>query len=144
MKLLGSDPLQAPEQRIGSGVGAGKEDAQPAKVGGKERIHDARAGEGQSEDRIGAAVAGQKAEAQHLADDQDWGSSCGEECIVVACFHWAALNFKMSPVRMAAKTTPVPAAESQLMTNLAASGLAFTGATGGMRSTRLCSAGMSQ
>ena len=38
----------------------------------------------------------------------------------------------------------VPAAESQLMVNRAASGLALIGATGGMRCTRLCKAGMSQ
>ncbi len=40
--------------------------------------------------------------------------------------------------------TPVPAAESQLIANTAASGLAFTGATGGMRWTRLWSAGICQ
>ena len=47
------------------------------------------------------------------------------------------------PVRIAATNTPVPAAESQLITKRAASGLAFTGATGGVRCTRLCRAGMS-
>src|ERR1035437_4792153 len=63
---------------------------------------------------------------------------------VSSSVHWTGLNFKLRPVRMAAKTTPVPAAESQLMTNLAASGFAFNGATGGTRITRLWSAGMSQ
>src|SRR5689334_4197305 len=48
------------------------------------------------------------------------------------------------PERTAATKTPVPAAESQLMAKRAASGLAFTGATGGIRCTMLCSAGMSQ
>jgi hypothetical protein len=37
----------------------------------------------------------------------------------------------------------VPAADSQLIANLAASGLALTGATGGIRCTRLLSEGMS-
>src|SRR5437764_864340 len=42
-------------------------------------------------------------------------------------------------------TPPVElvAADSQLMANRAASGLAFSGATGGMRWTMLCSAGIS-
>jgi hypothetical protein len=38
----------------------------------------------------------------------------------------------------------VPAAESQLMTKRAPSGLALTGATGGMRCTMLFKSGMSQ
>ena len=37
----------------------------------------------------------------------------------------------------------MPAADSQLIANRAASGLALTGATGGIRCTRLCSDGMS-
>src|ERR1051325_4983408 len=62
----------------------------------------------------------------------------------VASRHCAALSFRTMPVSIAATKTPVPAAESQLMANTAASGLAVTGATGGMRCTRLCSAGICQ
>src|SRR5713101_1214565 len=61
-----------------------------------------------------------------------------------ASFHWAALNPRTRPETSAATNTPVPAAESQLMVKRAASGLALAGATGGMRWTMLCSAGMSQ
>src|SRR3982750_62425 len=57
--------------------------------------------------------------------------------------HWAAESLSTSPEMSAATNTPVPAADSQLIVNRAASGLAFTAATGGMRCTRLCSAGMS-
>src|SRR5262252_5627295 len=57
--------------------------------------------------------------------------------------HCAPLSLSTSPDSKAATNTPVPAADSQLMTKRAASGLAFSGATGGMRCTRLCSAGMS-
>src|SRR5215472_17517342 len=60
-----------------------------------------------------------------------------------ASFHWAALIPRTRPDSSAATKTPVPAADSQLMTKRAASGLAFGGATGGMRWTRLCRAGMS-
>src|SRR5258705_1756457 len=48
------------------------------------------------------------------------------------------------PDGSAATKTPVPAADSQLIVNRAASAFALTGATGGIRCTRLCSAGMSQ
>src|ERR1051325_4311812 len=58
-------------------------------------------------------------------------------------FHCAAESLSTSPELSPATHTPVPAAESQLMVKRAASGLAFTGATGGMRCTRLCSDGMS-
>src|SRR2546427_6198201 len=61
----------------------------------------------------------------------------------MASFHWAALSLRNRPDRSAATNTPVPAADSQLMTKRAASGLAFGGATGGMRWTRLCRAGIS-
>src|SRR5664279_4493401 len=71
VKLLRRDALQASEKRIGSGIGAGEEDTQPPKISGEERIEGTRAGEGQSQDRIGAGVAGQKAQAQYLPDNQD-------------------------------------------------------------------------
>src|SRR5664279_5184713 len=61
---------------------------------------------------------------------------------VVASIHWAALNFRVKPVSRAATKTPVPAAENQLMLKTAPSGLAFGSATGGMRCTRLCNAGI--
>src|SRR2546426_584351 len=48
-------------------------------------------------------------------------------------FHWAALSMSTIPDRSAATNTPVPAADSQLMTKRAASGLAPKGATGGFR-----------
>src|SRR5882757_11047749 len=48
------------------------------------------------------------------------------------------------PESSAATNTPVPAAESQLIVNLATSALAFVAATGGIRCTKLCKAGMSQ
>src|ERR1700681_585160 len=59
-------------------------------------------------------------------------------------FHCTALSLRTNPDRMAATNTPVPAADSQLMTNFAASGLALMGATGGIRCTRLFNDGMSQ
>ena len=46
-----------------------------------------------------------------------------------------ALSRNTRPVRSAATKTPVPAAESQLMVNWAASGLAPAATTGGMRWT---------
>ena len=58
--------------------------------------------------------------------------------------HCALLSFSAKPDRIAATNTPVPAADSQLIVKRAASGLAFTGAIGGIRCTRLCSDGMSQ
>src|SRR5690242_11809738 len=58
-------------------------------------------------------------------------------------FHWAALIRRTRPERMAATNTPVPAAESQLMVNLAASGFAPGRAMGGIRCTRLCRCGIS-
>ena len=66
-------------------------------------------------------------------------------CIVCtnASFHCVAFSLSTRPERIAATNTPVPAADSQLIANRAASGLALTGATGGMRCTRLCSDGMS-
>src|ERR1039457_3439821 len=62
----------------------------------------------------------------------------------VASPHWAALIFRTKPVRIAARKTPVPAADSQLMAKTAPSGLAFAATTGGMRCTRLCNAGICQ
>src|SRR6266568_2667254 len=61
----------------------------------------------------------------------------------VASFHCAAFILRTRPERIAATNTPVPAADSQLMTKRAVSGFALAGATGGMRCTMLCSAGMS-
>src|SRR5256885_10393713 len=61
-----------------------------------------------------------------------------------ASFHCVPFNLSTSPESSAATKTPVPAADNQLMANRAASGLAFTGATGGMRWTRLLSDGISQ
>src|SRR5258705_4283310 len=58
--------------------------------------------------------------------------------------HCAALSLRTKPDSIAATNTPVPAADNQLMTNLAASGLALITATGGIRCTRLCNDGMSQ
>ena len=55
-----------------------------------------------------------------------------------------ALNFNTIPVRIAATKTPVPAADSQLMENTAASALALGGATGGMRCTSPCREGICQ
>jgi hypothetical protein len=60
-----------------------------------------------------------------------------------ACFHWLPVSPSTKPVMSAATKTPVPAAESQLIVNLAGSGFAFAGATGAVRCTWLCSAGMS-
>src|SRR5512140_2958217 len=51
---------------------------------------------------------------------------------------------RISPDNSAATNTPVPAADSQLIANFAASGLALIGATGGMRCTMLFRSGMSQ
>src|SRR5207249_2014664 len=61
----------------------------------------------------------------------------------VASFHCAPLILRTRPDRIAATNTPVPAADSQLMVKRAASGLAPGSTTGGVRCTRLCSAGMS-
>ena len=44
-----------------------------------------------------------------------------------ACFHCAPDSRSTRPVRIAASTTPVPAADSQLIVNFAASGLAPPG-----------------
>src|ERR1019366_1395279 len=60
-----------------------------------------------------------------------------------ASFHWAAVKRSASPERRAATKTPVPAAESQLITKRAPSGFAPALATGGMRCTWLFRAGMS-
>src|SRR5262252_2167584 len=60
-----------------------------------------------------------------------------------ASFHCAAESFSTRPVSSAATKTPVPAADSQLSTKRAASGFAPSAATGGVRCTRLCRAGMS-
>ena len=62
---------------------------------------------------------------------------------MMASFHWTAFILSTRPVRIAAVKTPVPAAESQLIVNLAASGFAPTRATGGTRITRLCNDGIS-
>src|SRR6266702_6411372 len=61
----------------------------------------------------------------------------------IACFHCGPRMRRASPDSSAATNTPVPAAEIQLMVNTAASGLAFGGATGGVRWTWRCSAGIS-
>src|SRR5258708_8822058 len=61
-----------------------------------------------------------------------------------ASFHWAALSLSTRPERSAATKTPVPAADSQLIVNFAASGLALIAATGGIRCTMLCNHGISQ
>src|ERR1017187_1405816 len=61
-----------------------------------------------------------------------------------ASIHWAALNFRVKPVSRAATKTPVPAADNQFTAKTAPSGLAFGSATGGMRCTRLCNAGICQ
>src|ERR1700752_3066787 len=60
-----------------------------------------------------------------------------------ASFHCVALNLSARPESTAATKTPVPAADNQLIVNRAASAFALTGTTGGIRCTRLCSAGMS-
>src|SRR6266576_193673 len=60
-----------------------------------------------------------------------------------ASFHCAPVNRSTKPDRIAATKTPVPAADNQLMGNRATSGFALIGATGGIRCTRLCRAGMS-
>src|ERR1017187_9576266 len=49
-----------------------------------------------------------------------------------ASFHWAAVKRSASPERRAATKTPVPAAESQLITKRAPSGFAPASATAGM------------
>src|ERR1700682_2311911 len=61
-----------------------------------------------------------------------------------ASFHCVGFSLSTRPERSAATKTPVPAVDNQLIVNRAASAFAFTGATGGIRCTRLCSAGMSQ
>src|SRR4051812_40677576 len=60
-----------------------------------------------------------------------------------ASFHWVSDSPSTKPVNTAATKTPVPAADNQLIVNLATSGLALTTATGGIRCTRLWSDGMS-
>src|SRR5450756_2233163 len=60
-----------------------------------------------------------------------------------ASFHCVALKLRTKPDSTAAANTPVPAADSQLMTKRAASGLAPARAIGGVRCTRLGSAGIS-
>src|ERR1035438_10052112 len=59
---------------------------------------------------------------------------------------WALLAAfaAIKPVRIAARKTPVPAADNQLTAKTAPSGLAFGSTTGGMRCTRLCNAGICQ
>src|SRR5205807_1653872 len=61
----------------------------------------------------------------------------------IASFHCAADSRRTMPDSSAATNTPVPTADTQLSVNCAVSGLAPTAATGGMRCTRLWSAGMS-
>src|SRR3954470_12136821 len=60
-----------------------------------------------------------------------------------ACFHCAPVRPSTKPETIAATNTPVPAADTQLSVNCAPSGLALAGATGGMRWTSWCSAGIS-
>src|SRR5215471_7135167 len=61
----------------------------------------------------------------------------------IASRHWAALSLRKRPESSAATKTPVPAAESQLSVNFAASGLASGLTTGGVRWTLLCRCGIS-
>ena len=61
----------------------------------------------------------------------------------MAIAHCFAVRRSISPESSAATNTPVPAAESQLRVKRAASGFAPGAATGGMRCTALCSAGIS-
>src|SRR6185503_18158125 len=62
----------------------------------------------------------------------------------IASRHWAARRRSARPVSSAARNTPVPAADSQLMVKRATSGLAPAAAAGGIRCTRLCRCGISQ
>src|SRR6266545_4909554 len=62
----------------------------------------------------------------------------------VASLHCARFILRTRPDSTAATNTPVPAAESQLIVKRAASGFALGAATGGIRCTRLCRAGISQ
>src|SRR3954469_4567220 len=66
-------------------------------------------------------------------------------CIVCTntFLHWAAESLSTSAEMSAATNRPVPEADNQTIVKRATSGLAFTAATGGMRCTRLCNAGMS-
>src|SRR5579859_3709718 len=59
-----------------------------------------------------------------------------------ASLHCAAFMRRNKPERSAAKNTPVPAADNQLIVNTAASGFAPGFATGGMRCTFLSRSGI--
>src|SRR5215471_4975713 len=61
----------------------------------------------------------------------------------IASRHCAADSLRYSPDRSAATKTPVPAADSQLIVNLAASGFASGLTTGGVRWTLLWRSGIS-
>ena len=63
---------------------------------------------------------------------------------LIDSFHCAPVMRSARPESSAATNTPVPAADSQLIVKRAASGFALAAAIGGIRCTRLWSAGMSQ
>ena len=69
--LRGGDLLQAAEQGVAAGVGAGQEDAQPAEHRREERVEDARLGEGDAERRVHAGVLRDVAQAEHEGDRRD-------------------------------------------------------------------------
>ena len=127
LQLLRGDALQAAEQRVGGRVGAGEEHAQPAQVRGEERVQDAGAGERQAEDRIGARVAREEPEAQHLADDEH-GDLHPVQRPRNGLLPLRGVQLEhQTATGCAATNTPVPAADSQLMVKRAASGLALSG-----------------
>src|SRR5438874_1671543 len=70
-ELLGGDALQAAEKRVRCRIRARQEDAEPAEIRGEERIKKAGVGEREAEDRVRTRIAGEEAETQNLADDED-------------------------------------------------------------------------
>ena len=67
-QLLGRDPLQAAEQGVARGVGAGQGHAQPAQQRREERIEPAGVREGQAQRGVGPAVLRREGQGQHAGD----------------------------------------------------------------------------
>src|SRR6516225_6095259 len=69
--LGGRDLLQAAEQGVAAGVGAGEEHAQPAEQRGEEWVKDAGAGEGDAQRGVHAGVARHVTQPEHEGDGRD-------------------------------------------------------------------------
>ena len=119
--LRRGDLLQAAEQGVAAGVGAGQEDAEPAEHRREERVEHAGLGEGDAERRVHAGVLGDVAQAEHEARSSGSGSSSAR----TSCGRHAptcARDMRSRSIETsAARNTGVPGAVSQAKLKTAAS-----------------------